>query len=161
MILELTASSVLESTSVSNADSSSRIANSETSERLQLEIISEFSMKPLARIQIVYPTWIRIFLIMLSIMCPFFRLWCESWCGNATKSKAKTIDLCNNPMTKEPKLQGARRIVSEWPDLDSEASRFTARILGDDQEPTQTPDQSKDLTSEDSLKEDLVSKAEL
>ena len=32
-------------------------------------------------------------------------LWCESWCGNATKSKAKTIDLCNNPMTKEPKLQ--------------------------------------------------------
>lgn len=32
-------------------------------------------------------------------------LWCESWCGNSTKSKAKTIDLCNNPMTKEPKLQ--------------------------------------------------------
>ena len=31
-------------------------------------------------------------------------LWCESWCGNATKPKAKTIDLCNNPMTKEPKL---------------------------------------------------------
>ncbi|XP_057430669.1 UDP-glucose:glycoprotein glucosyltransferase isoform X2 [Lotus japonicus] len=88
-------------------------------------------------------------------------LWCESWCGNATKSKAKTIDLCNNPMTKEPKLQGARRIVSEWPDLDSEASRFTARILGDDQEPTQSPDRSKDLTSEDSLKEDLESKAEL
>lgn len=32
-------------------------------------------------------------------------LWCESWCGDATKSKAKTIDLCNNPMTKEPKLE--------------------------------------------------------
>lgn len=32
-------------------------------------------------------------------------LWCESWCGNATKARAKTIDLCNNPMTKEPKLQ--------------------------------------------------------
>ena len=32
-------------------------------------------------------------------------LWCESWCGNATKSRAKTIDLCNNPMTKEPKLR--------------------------------------------------------
>ncbi|KAL6643108.1 hypothetical protein ACP70R_021289 [Stipagrostis hirtigluma subsp. patula] len=58
-------------------------------------------------------------------------LWCESWCGNATKAKAKTIDLCNNPMTKEPKLQGARRIVPEWVDLDSEARRFTARILGD------------------------------
>lgn len=88
-------------------------------------------------------------------------LWCESWCGNATKSKAKTIDLCNNPMTKEPKLQGARRIVSEWPDLDSEARRFTAQILGDDQEPIQSPSPSKDLTNEDSLKEDTESKAEL
>ena len=45
-------------------------------------------------------------------------LWCESWCGNATKAAAKTIDLCNNPMTKEPKLVGARRIVSEWGDYD-------------------------------------------
>ncbi|KAK3153915.1 hypothetical protein QOZ80_2BG0183200 [Eleusine coracana subsp. coracana] len=58
-------------------------------------------------------------------------LWCESWCGNATKARAKTIDLCNNPMTKEPKLQGARRIVPEWVDLDSEARQFTARILGE------------------------------
>ncbi|XP_047173369.1 UDP-glucose:glycoprotein glucosyltransferase [Vigna umbellata] len=88
-------------------------------------------------------------------------LWCESWCGNATKSRAKTIDLCNNPMTKEPKLQGARRIVSEWPDLDSEASKFTAKILGDDLEPFPSPDQSKDLIIEDALKEDLESKAEL
>ena len=38
-------------------------------------------------------------------------LWCESWCGTDTKAEAKTIDLCNNPMTKEPKLVGARRIV--------------------------------------------------
>ncbi|KAE9601240.1 putative glycosyl transferase, family 8, nucleotide-diphospho-sugar transferase [Lupinus albus] len=88
-------------------------------------------------------------------------LWCESWCGNATKSKAKTIDLCNNPMTKEPKLQGARRIVSEWPDLDSEARRFTARILGDDQEPEQSPDKSMELNNKDSLNEDLESRAEL
>ncbi|KAJ8506506.1 hypothetical protein OPV22_007392 [Ensete ventricosum] len=59
-------------------------------------------------------------------------LWCESWCGNATKAKAKTIDLCNNPMTKEPKLQGARRIVPEWVDLDAEARQLTARILGEE-----------------------------
>ncbi|KAL2324777.1 hypothetical protein Fmac_023835 [Flemingia macrophylla] len=64
-------------------------------------------------------------------------------------------------MTKEPKLQDARRIVSEWPDLDLEASRFTSRILGEDLEPVQSPDQSKDLASEDSLKEDTESKAEL
>jgi UDP-glucose:glycoprotein glucosyltransferase len=55
-------------------------------------------------------------------------LWCESWCGNATKAYAKTIDLCNNPMTKEPKLEGARRIVPEWVGLDEEARQFTARI---------------------------------
>ncbi|KAI3445630.1 hypothetical protein Pfo_002295 [Paulownia fortunei] len=73
-------------------------------------------------------------------MVPIFSLpqewlWCESWCGNATKSNAKTIDLCNNPMTKEPKLQGAKRIVAEWPDLDLEARRFTAKILGENIEP--------------------------
>ncbi|KAI5067704.1 hypothetical protein GOP47_0018232 [Adiantum capillus-veneris] len=58
-------------------------------------------------------------------------LWCESWCGNATKGKAKTIDLCNNPMTKEPKLQGARRIVAEWPALDEEVRSLTSRVLGE------------------------------
>ncbi|KAI4296235.1 hypothetical protein L6164_036209 [Bauhinia variegata] len=91
-------------------------------------------------------------------------LWCESWCGNATKAKAKTIDLCNNPMTKEPKLQGARRIVSEWPDLDMEARRFTAKILGDNldsQEPVQSPNKSKDFISDDSSNEDTEWKAEL
>jgi UDP-glucose:glycoprotein glucosyltransferase len=58
-------------------------------------------------------------------------LWCESWCGNATKAAAKTIDLCNNPMTKEPKLQGARRIVAEWTALDDEARAFTASVDGE------------------------------
>jgi len=77
-------------------------------------------------------------------------LWCESWCGNATKARAKTIDLCNNPMTKEPKLQGARRIVPEWTGLDSEARQFTARILGDDVEPADaTPPPSEAPKPED------------
>eukprot|EP00961_Rhodomonas_salina_P213408 2882178-Rhodomonas_salina.1 len=40
-------------------------------------------------------------------------LWCETWCSNSSITTAKTIDLCNNPMTKEPKLDQARRIVSE------------------------------------------------
>ncbi|XVE93241.1 hypothetical protein REPUB_Repub01dG0173400 [Reevesia pubescens] len=87
-------------------------------------------------------------------------LWCESWCGNATKSWAKTIDLCNNPMTKEPKLQGARRIVSEWMTLDFEARKFTAKILGeelDNPEPVASPETS----SIQSSLEDLESKAEL
>lgn len=89
-------------------------------------------------------------------------LWCESWCGNATKSKAKTIDLCNNPMTKEPKLQGAKRIVSEWPDLDSEARQVTARILGeevDTQGVTVTPAEKESAIG--NILEDSESKAEL
>ncbi|KAF8411993.1 hypothetical protein HHK36_004552 [Tetracentron sinense] len=90
-------------------------------------------------------------------------LWCESWCGNATKSKAKTIDLCNNPMTKEPKLQGARRIVSEWPDLDSEARRFTAIILGEEIDPQKAvePPNIPDSSISNSLQEDRESKSEL
>ncbi|VDK62945.1 unnamed protein product [Cylicostephanus goldi] len=50
-------------------------------------------------------------------------LWCETWCDDASKSKAKTIDLCNNPMTKEPKLESAIRIIPEWRDLDEEVKR--------------------------------------
>lgn len=47
-------------------------------------------------------------------------LWCETWCSDKEKEKAKTIDLCNNPKTKEPKLTSARRIVKEWQDYDDE-----------------------------------------
>lgn len=42
--------------------------------------------------------------------------------------QAKTIDLCNNPLTKEPKLQSARRIIAEWPGLNREAEEFTERV---------------------------------
>ncbi|CAF0760777.1 unnamed protein product [Didymodactylos carnosus] len=47
-------------------------------------------------------------------------LWCETWCDDNSKKKAKTIDLCNNPMTKEPKLNAATRIISEWDSYDQE-----------------------------------------
>ncbi|XP_051553094.1 UDP-glucose:glycoprotein glucosyltransferase 1-like [Myxocyprinus asiaticus] len=51
-------------------------------------------------------------------------LWCETWCDDASKKKAKTIDLCNNPQTKEPKLQAAVRIVAEWSDYDQEIKKI-------------------------------------
>lgn len=90
-------------------------------------------------------------------------LWCESWCGNATKSKAKTIDLCNNPMTKEPKLQGAKRIISEWVDLDEEARRVTAGIYGEEMETLQTlsPSLQPDSSTSNREERDPESKAEL
>ena len=47
-------------------------------------------------------------------------LWCETWCDDESKKTAKTIDLCNNPKTKEPKLTSARRIIPEWESYDNE-----------------------------------------
>ena len=41
-------------------------------------------------------------------------LWCESWCSMETKADSKTIDLCNNPLHKEPKVSMAKvRMVVE------------------------------------------------
>ncbi|NXK35242.1 UGGG2 glucosyltransferase, partial [Piprites chloris] len=55
-------------------------------------------------------------------------LWCETWCDDESKKKAKTIDLCNNPQTKEPKLEAAARIVPEWVDYDSEIRKLIQQI---------------------------------
>uniref|UniRef100_W5KUJ0 UDP-glucose ceramide glucosyltransferase-like 1 n=1 Tax=Astyanax mexicanus TaxID=7994 RepID=W5KUJ0_ASTMX len=51
-------------------------------------------------------------------------LWCETWCDDSSKPTAKTIDLCNNPKTKEPKLSAAVRIVPEWTSYDSEIKQL-------------------------------------
>merc|ERR1711871_1552780 len=56
-------------------------------------------------------------------------LWCETWCSDSSKKRAKTIDLCNNPLTKEPKLDGARRIVPEWVELDEEGQQVERDAL--------------------------------
>lgn len=53
-------------------------------------------------------------------------LWCESWCSDETKEAAKTIDLCNNPLFKEPKLDMAKRVIDgelfdkNWVEMDEE-----------------------------------------
>ena len=55
-------------------------------------------------------------------------LWCETWCSDSSLSTAKTIDLCNNPLTKEPKLERAKRILPEWTVLDQEATKCRERF---------------------------------
>lgn len=45
-------------------------------------------------------------------------------------SVAKTIDLCNNPQTKEPKLDRARRQVPEWTIYDNEIAAVIKRKVG-------------------------------
>jgi UDP-glucose:glycoprotein glucosyltransferase len=54
-------------------------------------------------------------------------LWCETWCSKSTKAAAKTIDLCNNPLTKEPKLDQAQRIGgARWAEIDAEMETLLA-----------------------------------
>uniref|UniRef100_A0AAQ5YAQ2 UDP-glucose ceramide glucosyltransferase-like 1 n=1 Tax=Amphiprion ocellaris TaxID=80972 RepID=A0AAQ5YAQ2_AMPOC len=55
-------------------------------------------------------------------------LWCETWCDDASKVTAKTIDLCNNPKTKEPKLMAAARIVPEWVEYDNEIKQLLRQV---------------------------------
>ncbi|KAJ2777245.1 killer toxin resistant protein [Coemansia javaensis] len=55
-------------------------------------------------------------------------LWCETWCSDAALKTAKTIDLCNNPMTKEPKLERARRLLPEWTVFDQRVANFSRAL---------------------------------
>jgi UDP-glucose:glycoprotein glucosyltransferase len=57
-------------------------------------------------------------------------LWCETWCSDESLADAKTIDLCNNPLTKEPKLDRARRQVPEWTVYDDEIAAVDRRRKG-------------------------------
>jgi len=80
-------------------------------------------------------------------------LWCETWCDDESKSRAKAIDLCNNPMTKEPKLQSAVRIVKEWPDLDNEVRRLQESVAAEIA--SATPEKTKPKDSSKTAKEEL------
>lgn len=62
-------------------------------------------------------------------------LWCETWCSDETLSVARTIDLCNNPQTKEPKLERARRQVPEWTIYDDEIAALAQRKVGEGKSP--------------------------
>jgi len=55
-------------------------------------------------------------------------LWCETWCSTDWLPQAKTIDLCSNPKTKEPKLDRARRQIPEWTEYDNEVAAFAQRL---------------------------------
>lgn len=56
-------------------------------------------------------------------------LWCETWCAGESKARAKTIDLCNNPLTKIPKLENVRRIVDGWDEMDRELEDLSKQLL--------------------------------
>jgi UDP-glucose:glycoprotein glucosyltransferase len=60
-------------------------------------------------------------------------LWCETWCSDESLKDAKTIDLCNNPETKEPKLDRARRQVPEWTEYDDEIAALAKKVKGSEE----------------------------
>ncbi|KDE08402.1 hypothetical protein MVLG_01438 [Microbotryum lychnidis-dioicae p1A1 Lamole] len=58
-------------------------------------------------------------------------LWCETWCSDASLAQAKTIDLCNNPLTHEPKLRRAKRLIPEWTVYDDEVAALAKRVAAE------------------------------
>ncbi|UZJ53758.1 hypothetical protein CBS101457_003078 [Exobasidium rhododendri] len=55
-------------------------------------------------------------------------LWCETWCSWDWYDQAKSIDLCSNPKTKEPKLDRAKRQIPEWTKYDDEVARAAIKF---------------------------------
>uniref|UniRef100_A0A182RZF1 UDP-glucose:glycoprotein glucosyltransferase n=1 Tax=Anopheles funestus TaxID=62324 RepID=A0A182RZF1_ANOFN len=81
-------------------------------------------------------------------------LWCETWCSSDTLQYAKTIDLCNNPLTKEAKLTAAQRIVPEWKEYDAEIKRLQAKA--DDSEHEEQAAMGRDPSNVHSTEESNV-----
>jgi len=55
-------------------------------------------------------------------------LWCSAWCTMDSLAQAKTIDLCNNPLTKTPKLEVAKQLLPEWTGLDQRAKELEIKF---------------------------------
>lgn len=51
-------------------------------------------------------------------------LWCCTWCSEYEKDDALIIDLANNPKTKMPKVEMAKKFIEEWNLLHEEAENF-------------------------------------
>ncbi|KAL9019467.1 MAG: hypothetical protein Q9185_003258 [Variospora sp. 1 TL-2023] len=77
-------------------------------------------------------------------------LWCETWCADDALTRARTIDLCNNPLTKEPKLDRARRQLPEWTVYDEEI----AAVLKEEGEPDGMPGRRLEMVADDEEEEE-------
>eukprot|EP00051_Salpingoeca_urceolata_P013046 m.163143 g.163143 ORF g.163143 m.163143 type:complete len:1611 (-) comp17683_c0_seq2:59-4891(-) len=88
-------------------------------------------------------------------------LWCETWCDDESKATAKTIDLCNNPLTKEPKLKAAVRIVPEWTGYDNAAREITERFEAEQARLAAAGDEGDKETPKNGDKKETPKHAEL
>ncbi|ODQ77983.1 glycosyltransferase family 24 protein [Babjeviella inositovora NRRL Y-12698] len=71
-------------------------------------------------------------------------LWCETWCSDESLKTAKTIDLCNNPLTKEPKLDRARRQIPEWTTYDDEITDMIKGLRLDEAVPAPVEEEEEE-----------------
>lgn len=78
-------------------------------------------------------------------------LWCETWCSDESQTSARTIDLCNNPETKEPKLDRARRQVPEWTVYDDEIAALATRHSSTRQSNTKSRNWEEPVHTRDEL----------
>lgn len=76
-------------------------------------------------------------------------LWCETWCSDEDLATARTIDLCNNPQTKEPKLARARRQVPEWTVYDDEIASLAKRVSAEQVDFVQSGEETASKDSEE------------
>ncbi|KAI3617608.1 hypothetical protein CBS9595_003517 [Malassezia furfur] len=76
-------------------------------------------------------------------------LWCETWCSHDWLPQAKTIDLCSNPKTKEPKLDRARRQIPEWNVLDAQVAALAARVAQGDAPASDAAEASADTVHDE------------
>lgn len=92
-------------------------------------------------------------------------LWCETWCSDESLASARTIDLCNNPQTKEPKLDRARRQVPEWTTYDDEIAaldrkrRRQQHNAGGDTEPAGSPVGGQQTAAEEAKQREVNTKS--
>ncbi|GAA6015304.1 hypothetical protein JCM10207_008942 [Rhodosporidiobolus poonsookiae] len=83
-------------------------------------------------------------------------LWCETWCSDESLAEAKTIDLCNNPLTKEEKLKRAKRLIPEWTVYDDEVAALAKRVATE----TSASDASAFVVKADELEQAVQQKKE-
>lgn len=88
-------------------------------------------------------------------------LWCETWCSDESQGTARTIDLCNNPETKEPKLDRARRQVPEWTTYDDEIAAVAERVRAAQADGKETQAEPERNTKSRNMEETAYTRDEL
>jgi len=72
-------------------------------------------------------------------------LFCESWCDMSKINEAKTIDLCNNPATKRPKLETASLVYPKWNELDQQVRELEKQLLASAKPQEESKNHKKEL----------------